>query len=144
MFFTFSCWQFHSIWWGLQLLLTISGHFAITCSTTESYFPPLSCTTAHVADRNRIVSCLFGWWPSCNYAPAFDWQWDEDFSTHQPLLRVVPVLLQKASEAVAQTTLWNRVKSGEKPSRGRRVFKAKEKNWTPTMRHIAGTLLFRC
>lgn len=34
--------------------------------------PPLNSTTAHMADRNRIVSCLFGWQPSRNYAGLFD------------------------------------------------------------------------
>lgn len=59
-----SCWQFLSIWWGLQLHLSITGHSAITCSTTGSFSPPhthtnppfpLNSTTAHMADRNRIV-----------------------------------------------------------------------------------------
>ena len=71
-----------SIWWGLQLHLAIAGHSAITGCTTESFSPPpssLSSTTAHMADRNRIVSCLFGWRPSWNYAPLHDWQWDVSF-----------------------------------------------------------------
>jgi len=74
--FTLSCWQFLSIWWALQLHLAITGHSAITCPTTE-YPPPLLLlsTTAHMVDRNRIVSCLFGCRPSWNYAPPLDWRW---------------------------------------------------------------------
>lgn len=36
----------------------------------------LKSTTAHMADQNRLVSCLFGWQPSWNYAQLLDWQWD--------------------------------------------------------------------
>lgn len=65
-FSTMYRWQPGWIRWSLQLHLTIAGHSAITCLTTECL--EKQSPAAHMADRNRLVWCLVGPSPSRNYA----------------------------------------------------------------------------
>lgn len=59
-------WQLGWIRWSLQLHFTIAGHSAITCLTAECL--EKHNPAAHMADRNRRVSCLVGLLPGRNYA----------------------------------------------------------------------------
>lgn len=65
-FSTMYRWQPGWIRWSLQLHLTIAGHSAITCLTTECLEE--QSPAAHMADRNRLVWCLVGPSPSRKYA----------------------------------------------------------------------------